>query len=122
MTALTIRNSRGLVVDVESISATAAKNAFGAVLEKAASYGIVAITKRDKARAVVLSIEEFEALMARVPDPLASIIVTRALVQLGDALTPAHASPITEPGAVPMPRLRLNDSDDNNSNRRRAKA
>lgn len=73
MTALTIRNSRGVVVDVESISATAAKNAFGAVLEKAASHGIVAITKRDKARAVVLSIEEFEALMALVPDPLASL-------------------------------------------------
>ena len=73
MSALTIRNSRGLVVDVESISATDAKNAFGAVLEKAANYGIVAITKRDKVRAVVLSIEEFEGLMARVPDPLASL-------------------------------------------------
>lgn len=73
MTALTIRNSRGLVVDVESISATDAKNAFGAVLEKAATYGIVAITKRDQARAVVLSMQEFEALMARVPDPLVSL-------------------------------------------------
>jgi len=57
MSALTIRNSRDLVVDVEPISATDAKNGFGAVLEKAASNGSVAITKRDKARAVVLSIE-----------------------------------------------------------------
>lgn len=56
-----------------------------------------------------------------VPDPLASIIATRALVQLGDSLTPAHNSASGEAGSVPMPRLRLNDSDDN-SKRRRAKA
>jgi hypothetical protein len=56
-----------------------------------------------------------------VPDPLASIIATRALVQLGDSLTPAHVGENGESGAVPMPRLRLNDSDDNNK-RRRAKA
>ncbi|MBC8090039.1 MAG: hypothetical protein H7Z40_22505 [Phycisphaerae bacterium] len=55
-----------------------------------------------------------------VPDPLASIIATRALVQLGDALTPSMASPAAEAGEVPMPRLRLNDSDD--TRRRRAKA
>ena len=73
MSALTLRNSRGVIVDVESVSATDAKNAFGAVLEKAASHGIVAITKRDKTRAVVLSMEEFEALVARVPDPLESL-------------------------------------------------
>ncbi len=53
-----------------------------------------------------------------VPDPLASVIATRALVQLGDALTPAHAA---GGGDVPMPRLRLNESDDHNK-RRRAKA
>jgi hypothetical protein len=41
-----------------------------------------------------------------VPDPLASIIATRALVQLGDALTPAHAGAADESGEVPMPRLR----------------
>jgi len=56
-----------------------------------------------------------------VPDPLASIIATRALVQLGDALTPAHAGSNGESGTVPMPRLRLNDSEDH-SKRRRAKA
>jgi hypothetical protein len=56
-----------------------------------------------------------------VPDPLASIIATRALVQLGDSLTPAHQGSSAAPGTVPMPRLRLNDSDDHNK-RRRAKA
>lgn len=92
MSALTIRNSRGLVVDVEAISATDAKNAFGAVLEKAASYGIVAITKRDKARAVVLSIEEFEALMARVPDPLASLRAEFDALVTGMQKRPARAA------------------------------
>lgn len=56
-----------------------------------------------------------------VPDPLASIIATRALVQLGDSLAPAHVNENGESGTVPMPRLRLNESDDQNK-RRRAKA
>lgn len=56
-----------------------------------------------------------------VPEPLASIIATRALVQLGDSLTPAHADSNGEASTVLMPRLRLNDSDDH-SKRRRAKA
>jgi len=92
MSALTIRNSRGVVVDVEAISATEAKNAFGAVLEKAASYGIVAITKRDKTRAVVLSIEEFEGLMARVPDPLASLRAEFDTLVTGMQKKPARAA------------------------------
>lgn len=52
-----------------------------------------------------------------VPDPLASIVATRALVQLGDALIPAHAGKEDE-AEVPMPRLRLDDADD--TKRRRA--
>ena len=66
-----VRNSRGQAV--ESFTATDAKNAFGTVLEKAMSKGMVAITKRDKARAVVLSVEEYEALLKRVPDPLKAL-------------------------------------------------
>ena len=54
-----------------------------------------------------------------IPDPLASTIATRALVQLGDTLTPPRAGASDE--SVPMPRLRLDDSDDA-SQRRRAKA
>jgi len=56
-----------------------------------------------------------------VPDPLASIIATRALVQLGDALTPSYAAERSEVGTVPMPRLRLDDFDDH-KRRRQAKA
>ena len=43
-----------------------------------------------------------------VPDPLASVIATRALVQLGETLIPSAAD--TE--NVPMPRLRLDDAAD----------
>ncbi|MGV3710776.1 MAG: hypothetical protein ACO1Q7_18280 [Gemmatimonas sp.] len=50
-----------------------------------------------------------------VPDPLASVIATRALVQLGETLIPAN-DPSGE--QVPMPRLRLDDAAD--TKRRRA--
>jgi prevent-host-death family protein len=47
---------------VETITATEAKNAFGRVLDTALSRGVVAITKREKVRAVVLSLEAYDAL------------------------------------------------------------
>ena len=73
MTVMTMRNSRGQVVEVESYSATDAKNSFGAVMDKAMAQGMVAITKRDKTRAVVLSMEEYEAILARLPDELETL-------------------------------------------------
>ena len=51
-----------------------------------------------------------------VPDPLASVIATRALVQLGDALVPAPPTDGAEP--VPMPKLRLDDAAESNKKRR----
>lgn len=60
--ALSFRNRRGEQVDVTSFTATTAKNHFGDVLERALSEGAVAITRHEKARAVLLSIEEFDAL------------------------------------------------------------
>jgi len=71
MSTLSIRNSRGQAV--ESFTATDAKNAFGTVLEKALVKGMVAITKRDKARAVLLSVEEYQLLLERGPDPLKTL-------------------------------------------------
>lgn len=47
---------------VPTYSATDAKNSFGAVLEDAARYGAVGITKRDRPRFVVLSVEEYANL------------------------------------------------------------
>ena len=63
-----LRNSRGK--KVESVTATTAKNAFGKVLEQALSQGMVLITRHASARAVLLSVEEYQAMLDRVPDPL----------------------------------------------------
>ncbi len=73
MAEYTLRKGSGELVDVPAVSATAAKNGFGAVLDQAESYGAVAIMKHDKPKAVVLSIGEYESLLARVPDPLAAL-------------------------------------------------
>jgi len=59
--------------EVEAVTATAAKNAFGAVLEKALSRGVVAITKHNAVRAVVLSAERYEALVGSSSRALASL-------------------------------------------------
>lgn len=51
-----------------------------------------------------------------IADPLASVIATRALVALGDSLVPKLAEQDAPP--VPLPRLRLDETDDHR--RRRA--
>lgn len=56
------RNRRGEHVDASSFSATDAKKEFGRVLEVAVQGGLAVITKHDAPKAVVLSIEEFNAL------------------------------------------------------------
>jgi len=48
-----------------TVTASEAKNQFGQVLESALRDGAVVITKHDTPRAILLSIEEFEALSAR---------------------------------------------------------
>ncbi len=70
MTTLIMRNHRGDSVEIESISVTEAKNSFGQLLDQAIANGMVAITRRREPHAVLLAINEYEALMARVEDPL----------------------------------------------------
>lgn len=64
------RNRFGEAVEVPSFSATKAKNAFGALMDAVALHGAVAVTKRHATRAVLLSTEEYERLVAAIPDPL----------------------------------------------------
>lgn len=71
MPARILRNSRG--EKLEAVTATAAKNAFGKVLEQALAQGAVLITRHDNARAVLLSVEEYRAMLAQVPDPLQAL-------------------------------------------------
>ena len=47
-----------------TVSATAAKNEFGRVLDEAVEKGAVAITRHDTPKAVLLSVDEYEALAA----------------------------------------------------------
>ena len=70
MTALTLRNHRGEEVQVAEFSATEAKNSFGKVLDTASSQGMVAITKRDRTTAVVLSMDAYQALLDAQAQPL----------------------------------------------------
>lgn len=60
---LTFRNRRGDFVDVPSVAATRAKNEFGVVLEQALQGGAVAITRHETPKAVLISYEEFMALI-----------------------------------------------------------
>ncbi len=61
--ALNYRNSRGELVDIPAVAATRLKNEFGAVLEQAQRGGAVAITRHDAPKAVLVSYEEFQALI-----------------------------------------------------------
>ena len=68
MTAFRDRN--GNRIEAKSVSATDAKNEFGQVLETALRDGAVVITKHDAPRAVLLSWEEYNALLGgESPDP-----------------------------------------------------
>ncbi len=79
-----------------TFTATAAKNEFGRVLDIAIEKGAVAITRHDARKAVVLSNEEFEALVtarermldtlsAEFDDLLAAMQTPRARKAMADA-------------------------------------
>ena len=70
MSAVRMLMPSGQVEEVESVPATRVKNAFAEVLDKVAARGIVAITRHDKARVMMLSVPEFESLVQRAGDPL----------------------------------------------------
>ena len=56
------RNRRGETLEPSSVSASEAKRAFGRVLEMVIQGGAVVITKHDAPRAVLMSVENFNAL------------------------------------------------------------
>jgi|SRR5580693_473005 antitoxin Phd len=64
MAKLTFYNRRGERVAMPTFTATEAKNEFGRVLDTAVEKGGVAITRRDAPKAVLLAVEEFDALVA----------------------------------------------------------
>ena len=59
---IAFRNRRGETVDISSVTATDAKKGFARVLEMVIQGGVVVITKHDAPKAVLLSVDEFNAL------------------------------------------------------------
>ncbi|HWS63335.1 MAG TPA: type II toxin-antitoxin system Phd/YefM family antitoxin [Steroidobacteraceae bacterium] len=57
------RSRRGKLADAPKISASAAKNGFGRILDRVAREGRLAITKHDEPCAVLISIEEYRSLV-----------------------------------------------------------
>jgi prevent-host-death family protein len=57
-----IRPHRGKPADAPQVSASAAKNGFGRMLDRVAREGRLAITKHDEVCAVLISIDEYRAL------------------------------------------------------------
>ena len=66
------RNRVGDLVDVQVVPASEAKSQFSSILDRVAA-GPVAISRHDKPRAVVISIEEFEALAEERESSLAAL-------------------------------------------------
>jgi antitoxin Phd len=66
----TWRNVSATQVEVEEISATDARKEFAHMLETAARRGVVVIKKQDAPKAVLLSFDEFSALVTRPPRKL----------------------------------------------------
>jgi len=60
----TFRNSCGETLEPSSVTASEAKSEFGRVLEMAIRGGAVVITKHDAPKAVLISVENFNALTA----------------------------------------------------------
>jgi antitoxin Phd len=67
-TVAPFRNRRGELVEMSEISATDAKHELGRVLDAVAERGAIAITRHDTPRAILISVDEFNALVeAREP-------------------------------------------------------
>lgn len=59
---MAFRNRRGERVEMTSVTATDAKKEFGRVLEAVIQGGAVVITKHDNPKAVLIPVDEFNAL------------------------------------------------------------
>jgi antitoxin Phd len=67
------RNRRGEAVEPSSVTATDAKKQFGRVLEMVLRGGAVVITKHDAPKAILLSVDEFNALTRTTENKLDSL-------------------------------------------------
>ncbi len=61
--AIRIRSSRGKPADAPQVSASVAKNSFGRMLDRVGKEGRLGITKHHELCAVLISIDEYRALV-----------------------------------------------------------
>lgn len=62
---LGFRNQRGEEINLQQFSATVVKNKFGRILDVAQRQGAVAITHHESPRAVLLAVDEYNALVRK---------------------------------------------------------
>lgn len=86
---------RPKVSSLPKVSATELKNSIADVFDQVAACGAVAITRHDKAKAILLSVEEFESLA----DPEPEIDLTDLRQECADMLE-AMQSPEQKAGAM----------------------
>ena len=63
MSTLSFRNRSGELMEMPSYAATDAKNSFGKLMQAATRKGAVAITRHNAPEAVLLSMEQYQALV-----------------------------------------------------------
>src|SRR6266567_6646134 len=117
-----MRSRPSKLVDAPHVSASAAKNSFGRMLDRVAREGRLAITKHDEPCAVLISIDEyrslvglqevtlntlsdeFDALFERMQRPGAAAAMQKAFAltpaQLGRAVVKAAAPPTARRAAT----------------------
>lgn len=74
MSTLPYRNRNGRVVKMPSYAATDAKNSFGKLMRSVSRRGAIAITNRNEPEAVLLSVDEYQSLVAASRHVLEEIV------------------------------------------------
>lgn len=74
MNTLPYRNRNGRVVKMPSYAATDAKNSFGKLMRSVSRRGAIAITHRNEPEAVLLSVDEYQSLLAASRHVLEEIV------------------------------------------------
>lgn len=95
MPTLTYRNSRGELVDVPAVAATALKNELSAVMDRVMRDGAVAITRHETPKAVLMAYEEFVAL-TKDRAPALNELAAEYDVLLARMQTPAARKAMTD--------------------------
>lgn len=104
MSTLSFRNRSGTVVEMPSYAATEAKNSFGKLMQAASRKGAVAITRRNEPEAVLLSMDEYQALVTagshKLDDLTHEFDVMLAQMQTGKSKRGARSAFNSAPSAL----------------------